>query len=114
MGGRIPEESLLAVINLIDDKQHPRIPFDCHRKLEELFVERKPATGGAASLHARAANNIREQLLNMFINDENRRISARELLLEIETWRNEYGRPVEEPRHPRISSNVPWPITTQA
>jgi hypothetical protein len=36
--------------------------------------------------------------------------SAFALLGQIEVWRLEHGRPMDEPRHPAIESGIHWPI----
>lgn len=105
------DETLLAALNLIDDSARPRTPWGLSKFLEQTFVERKPYEGdqGMFTLHAAAANDLREALYGMVFNDQRRKQTAYSLLGQIEEWRVEYGRPVDEPRHPAIHSGLPWP-----
>ncbi len=43
--------------------------------------------------------------------DRSSRHSAYSLLGQVEGWRLEYGRPIDEPRHPDLASGLPWPLT---
>jgi energy-coupling factor transporter ATP-binding protein EcfA2 len=105
------EESVRASINLIDDDAHPRTPWGVKKFLERTFVERRPYGDGDGvfTLHAAAANDLREALYGLVFNDARRKRAAYSLLGQIEEWRVEYGRPIDEPRHPAISSGLPWP-----
>jgi len=108
---RATDEALLAALNLIDDSAHPKTPWALRKFLEQTFVERQPDEGqqGVFTLQAAAANDLRQALYGMVFNDPRRKRSAYSLLGQIEEWRLEYGRPMDEPRHPAINSGLPWP-----
>ena len=104
-------QSLLAGLNLIDDKSPQPIPYDLWKAIESLFLEKRPCERNPQSytLVPRAANDIRKRLFEMAENDSRRTRSAYSLLGQIEEWRLEYGRPSSEPRHPAYDSARPWP-----
>lgn len=104
-------EALMTNLNLLDDaKTHP-IPQGIVRQIEATFIERRPyrQTSNAFTEHARSANELRIRLFKMALEDRKRQKSAIELLGQIEIWRLEHGRPVDEPRHPDALSNHAWP-----
>ena len=77
---------------------------------EGLFLERRAYDGsGAFTLLPRNAEQIRAKLLQMVLNDPDRRRAAFSILGHVEVWRIEYGRPQAEPRHPMIETGEPWP-----
>lgn len=104
-------ESLESALKLIDDNSIPPVSFATLKQLEDAFVERKPYEhqNDAYTLSARASNSIRSRLFDMITLDPKRKRSAIALLGQIEEWRIEYGRPLEEPRHPSFGSPSPWP-----
>lgn len=87
------------------------VPYELIRSMENVFLERRPygTTGNAYTLSPLGCNAVRKRLLEMVIGDPQRRESAFVLLGQIELWRLEHGRPADEPRHPAIESDVPWP-----
>jgi hypothetical protein len=87
------------------------IPYELFRSLEEAFLERRPYGPGSSTvtLVPRGSNILRRRLFEMSQEDALRKRSAFALLGQIEVWRLEYGRPDDEPRHPLIESEVPWP-----
>ncbi|MDQ6690736.1 MAG: hypothetical protein M3Z18_09530, partial [Gemmatimonadota bacterium] len=111
LASRGTPESLLGVLNLMDDAASPRIPWEVRHCLETTFVERLPYRGdqNTFTLKAAASNPIRAKLFTMAFNDQRRKHSAYSMLGQIEEWRLEYGRPVDEPRHPALESGLPWP-----
>ena len=113
MGGFGTPEAVFANLNLIDDAKRPPVPEGVQEQLEMAFLERRPyrRDPNAYTLHARAANEIRADLLRMAHEDRNRRESAFRLLGQIEVWRLEHGRPTDEPRHPDLASGKSWPST---
>jgi hypothetical protein len=106
--------SLIAGLSLIDDDADPPIPYDVSEALEEVFLEKRPSVqmANAHSLVPRAASDVRTALYNMSIHDPRRGRSATRLLLRIEAWRLEHGRPASEPRHPALESGTLWPPPT--
>ena len=113
MGGFGTPEAVFANLNLIDDAKRPPVPEGVQEQLEMAFLERRPYRGdpNAYTLHARAANEIRADLLRMAHEDRNGKESAFRLLGQIEVWRLEHGRPTDEPRHPDLASGKSWPST---
>ena len=103
--------ALVANVNLINDARSSSVPHGVWDQLESAFVERQPYRQypNVFTLHARASNEIRAQLLRMALEDPKRRKSALMLLGQIEVWRLEHGRPTAEPRHPDLASGQSWP-----
>lgn len=106
-------DGILAGLGLIHDDATPSIPPALIRNLEAVFVERRPygSSENTYTLEPQSANDVRSCLFDMAMNDESRKYSAWSILAQIESWRIEYGRPTNEPRHPNIESGVPWPPT---
>jgi hypothetical protein len=106
-------DGILAGLDLIHDDATPSIPPALIRNLEAVFVERRPygSSETTYTLEPQSANDIRSHLFEMAVNDESRKHSAWTILAQIESWRIEYGRPTNEPRHPNIESGIPWPPT---
>ena len=106
-------EAVSANLNLIDDSRRPQVPAGVQEQLEVVFLERRAyrEDPNTYTLHARAANEIRAYLHQMAHDDRKRQESAFSLLGQIELWRLEYGRPMDEPRHPNLASGKPWPNT---
>ncbi len=104
-------EALIAGLDLVRDQVGPPIPYELLRGIENLFLDRRPYEGATNvyTLEPRAASEIRGRLFAMLLNDATRRRSAWALLGQIESWRLEYGRPGNEPRHPALDSDTPWP-----
>jgi hypothetical protein len=105
-------ESLRAGLNLIDDRKNPSIPYQLLRGLEDIFLGKRPygSAGNIYTIESTSANEIRRLLYEMAIGDDTRKRSACVLLSQIESWRLEYGRPDNEPRHPNFDSGKPWPV----
>jgi NACHT conflict system protein len=103
------EDRVLGLSILRDDGSG--IPYELFRSLEEAFLERRPYGPGSSTvtLAPRGSNVLRRRLFEMSQEDALRKRSAIALLGQIEVWRLEYGRPDDEPRHPLIESEVPWP-----
>ncbi|MBZ5643436.1 MAG: hypothetical protein LAO19_11800, partial [Acidobacteriia bacterium] len=103
------EDRVLGLSILRDDGSG--IPYELFRSLEEAFLERRPYGPGSSTvtLVPRGSNVLRRRLFEMWQEDALRKRSAFALLGQIEVWRLEYGRPDDEPRHPLIESEVPWP-----
>ncbi len=104
-------QALVASLNLIADDQPSRVPRGVWELLESAFVEQRPygQDPNVTTQHARASNDLRLRLFHMAVHDPKRRKSASLLLGQIEVWRLEYGRPIDEPRHPDLASGHPWP-----
>jgi hypothetical protein len=110
-------EAVLAGLNLIDDtitSSHTAtspVPYDLMKAIESTFLEQRPhgKSGSSFTLVPHSANAVREQLFDMTLNDDRRRLSAFSLLGQIEVWRLEHGKPSTEPRHPAFDSGEMWP-----
>ncbi|KWA18143.1 NACHT domain-containing protein [Burkholderia territorii] len=104
-------EALITNLNLLDDEKLYPIPQGIVRQIEATFIERRPygQTSNVFTEHARSANELRIWLFKMALEDKKRQRSAIELLGQIEIWRLEHGRPIDEPRHPDVLSNRAWP-----
>lgn len=105
-------ESIRAGLNLIDDRKNPSIPYQLLRGLEDVFIGKRPygSTGYTYTIESTSANEIRSLLYEMAIGDAVRKRSVCVLLGQIESWRLEYGRPDNEPRHPAFDAGKPWPL----
>jgi hypothetical protein len=102
-------EAMLAALNFLPISL---VPYGAGRRgFESLFLERRPhdISSGSFNLVPRNADQIREKLFQMVLQDPQRRPAAFSILGQIEVWRLEYGRPNSEPRHPMIESGEPWP-----
>lgn len=103
-------DAAVAGLDLIHDDASPRIPFSLLDFHENAFFEHRPyGSSGAFTRLPRSATEIRSRLFEMVLNDDTRRHSAWKFLGQIESWRLEYGRPTNEPRHPAFDSGVWWP-----
>ena len=111
MGGLGTAEAMLANLNMVDDTEPSSIPQGIWDQLERAFVKREPygQNPNAFTVHARVSNDLRARLLRMALEDGKRRKSATLLLGQIELWRLELGKPIDEPRHPDFASGYQWP-----
>jgi hypothetical protein len=100
------EDALIEGLNLLDDELSPELPYDLGKAIEEAFVEHRPAAENSNmyTLHPRAANDLRDRLIEMTKSDPKRKASAFALLSRIESWRLEYGRPAGETLNPTFGS----------
>lgn len=87
------------------------VPYELVRSMEGAFLERRPygTSGNSYTLSPLGCNGVRKRLFEMVTGDQDRKQSAFALLGQIEVWRLEHGHPPDEPRHPVIESEVPWP-----
>ena len=104
-------QAFLANLNLINDAKPLPVPQGVRDQLKNAFVERRPygQNSNIFTMHARTSNELRKRLFKMAHEDSNRRKSAFTLLGQLEVWRLEYGRPLDEPRHPDLASGRHWP-----
>jgi DNA-binding transcriptional MerR regulator len=104
-------EAIKAGIELISDHAQHQIPYELWRVFERVFLERISDTtmNNTSTLHTPSADEIRNRLFHMAVEDDDRKQSAWEFLGQIELWRLEHGRPLNEPRHPALGSGLPWP-----
>jgi hypothetical protein len=104
------EEDLVEGLCVLRD-DGSGLPYEFVRSMENVFLERRPHESFANSytLSPLGCNAVRKRLFEMVISDPIRRQSAFAILGQIEVWRLEHGRPVDEPRHPVIQTNISWP-----
>jgi hypothetical protein len=105
------EDDLVAGLCVLRDDDSA-LPFELLQSIENAFLERRPYSpdGGTYTLAPRGSNALRKRLLEMAQTDPLRKRSAFALLGQLEVWRLEHGRPMDEPRHPAIESGAYWPI----
>jgi hypothetical protein len=105
------EDDLVAGLCVLRDDESA-LPFELLQSIENAFLERRPygPDGHSYTLAPRGSNALRKRLLEMAQTDPLRKRSAFALLGQIEVWRLEHGRPMDEPRHPAIESGAYWPI----
>jgi hypothetical protein len=105
------EDDLVASLCVLRDDESA-LPFELLQSIENAFLEQRPygREGHAYTLAPRGSNALRKRILEMAQTDPVRKRSAFALLGQIEVWRLEHGRPIDEPRHPAIESGVHWRI----
>jgi hypothetical protein len=104
------DDLVVGLCVLRDDTSE--VPFELLQSIENAFLERRPCgtDGSVHTLAPRGSNALRKRLFEMAQTDPVRKRSAFALLGQIEVWRLEHGRPMDEPRHPSIESGAYWPI----
>ena len=105
------EEDLVAGLCVLRD-DGSGLPYELLRTIENAFLEHRPygKETNVYTVAPRGSNALRKRLLEMAHTDPLRKRSAFALLGQIEVWRLEHGRPMDEPRHPAIESGAYWPI----
>lgn len=105
------EEDLVAGLCVLRDDTS-EVPFELLHSIEAAFLERRPygTDSNVYTIAPRGSNDLRKRLLEIAQTDPVRKRSAFALLGQIEVWRLEHGRPMDEPRHPAIESGIRWPI----
>ena len=105
------EDTVIAGLNLIRDDAAQTAPYHLVQAIEGVVLDREAYAGmpGAYSLVPHGGSAVRSRLFAMVTEDPTRRRAAFSLLGQIEEWRLEHGRPLDEPRHPDIDSDLPWP-----
>lgn len=105
------EDDLVAGLCVLRDDESG-LPYELLRTIENAFLEHRPygKETNVYTVAPRGSNALRKRLLEMAQTDLLRKRSAFALLGQIEVWRLEHGRPMDEPRHPAIESGAYWPI----
>jgi hypothetical protein len=105
------ESDLVAGLCVLRD-DGSGFPWELLQSIENAFLERRPygTEGNSYILAPRGSNALRKRLLELVQSGAVRKRSAFALLGQIEVWRLEHGRPMDEPRHPAIESGASWPI----
>ena len=85
--------------------------YKLHERLEALFIDHVPVQGStnAYRLAPRAANEFRSRLLEVSQVEGPMQRGALDLLMEVELWRLEHGRPSGEVRNPLFPAVESWP-----
>jgi len=111
VGQLADEDSVLSALDLIQDGATPSVPPELIGAVESLVLGREPFKGlpSAYTIVPHGGVAVRARLLRMAQEDPSRRHAALALLGQIEVWRLEHGRPLDEPCHPDIDSGLPWP-----
>jgi hypothetical protein len=105
------EDDLVAGLCVLRDDESG-LPYELLRTIENAFLEHRPygKETNVYTVAPRGSNALRKRLLELAQTDPLRKRSAFALLGQIEVWRLEHGRPMDEPRHPAIESGAYWPI----
>jgi len=108
------EDDLVAGLCVLRDDELG-LPYELLRTIDNAFLEHRPygKETNVYTLAPRGSNALRKRLLEMTHSDPVRKRSAFSLLGQIEVWRLEHGRSMDEPRHPAIESGIHWPICTR-
>lgn len=92
----------------------PQSSGDAYEKaIEYRAVWREPIGTSSYRLVPSAAPELRACLLDLVHNDSARAQCAAYFLTRIDKWRDEYGTPNDEPRHPNLKSGLAWPPQMQ-
>jgi hypothetical protein len=85
--------------------------FKLQEAFEEVFLQRVPISPNANAYRVspRPSNGLRDSLATISRTDGPAQEGARRLLMRIEHWRLEHGRPNGEPRNPFFGVGVIWP-----
>ena len=89
------------------------------RVIENALIYKVTAeTPNAYSIGPRSADKLRKHLMTQVLTDQGRKQSSMALLMGIEANRLEYGKPIDERRHPDIDAleqiGGPWPLINLA
>ena len=106
------EELVLAALNQISDTQLDPVPYPLRKAVEQIVTSHVPVEDWPSAYTVEPANaeRLRAALFEMVWEDQERKVAAKTLLEWIDERRDEYGRPDDEPRHPNIGSERPWPM----
>lgn len=100
---------LLAALDLLPDQRGRATWGALEKAIEYRSVWREPIGENSYRLVPSAAPELRARLLDMVHNDAARAQCATYFLTRIDKWRDEYGTPNDEPRHPNLDSGLTWP-----
>lgn len=106
-----PASAVDFVFRYLDSSTYSS-PWDhACRSVEQLFIQEEFIDGsnGAFNRIPWACNVVRGKLFDVAVQNSNSSRRARNLLLSVELGRLTSGRPSEEPRHPRVHSEIAWP-----
>jgi hypothetical protein len=83
--------------------------------LRDICIEGRPAEGGdqAYERAPRAIPALRADLFARVVSGDESSATCARLLQVIDDWREGYGEPAGEPRHPNLTLGKPWPPLAQ-
>jgi len=101
------------ILAMIESYAADRRPMDgrLHNAVRDLAVARRPTERlpGAYEEFGVPLTTLRRQLFELLQGTDARSALAEGALIAIEEARDEAGRPENEPRHPLIELDIPWP-----
>jgi hypothetical protein len=107
------DEALLSCVGFLVDGVgiEAHTSFKLQEAFEEVFLQRVPISPNANAYRVspRPSNGLRDSLATISRTDGPAQEGARRLLMRIEHWRLEHGRPNGEPRNPFFGVGVIWP-----
>ena len=104
-----------SIFSCLDAAEAPGLDgytiFKLHERFEELFMNHVPVSqnSNAYRLLPRSANEFRTRLIEASVSHGPSRETAGRLLMQIELWRLEHGRPHGELRNPLFPQEAQWP-----
>lgn len=102
------------ILTLINNYASTNRSFDraLYQAISQVAVEKRPIEGrnGAYEQYRVSLPDLKKQLFQIVIANDSRSTIACTCLTEIDKIRDEYGFISDEPRHPDIDSEQPWPI----
>lgn len=105
------DETLIAAVNLFlqDDGS---FPYPSGGFVEDALNRHVPISedGSTYEIQPASGAGLRKHLFGIVCEDPERQAAASRILNWIDKLRDEYGRPIDEPRHPDIASGKPWPL----
>lgn len=104
-----PDED--GILLLVRFEKALKRPFVGQQTVERLVTEHVPAEdwAGAYNIVPVAAGCLRKKLFALST-DGGGADTAAHWMRQIDWYRDEYGKPEAEPRHPDLASGKPWPI----
>lgn len=108
----LDEEGIMAFLQIVKGRSDPLIP-GLVQAVRNLSLDKRPSEfihGGYEQEPANLAS-LRRRLFEKTGVDGECSTAAALLLVTIDRQRDTYGQPPEEPRHPDLASNRPWPIS---
>jgi hypothetical protein len=104
------EDSIVGLLGIADLDERNPLTHGIIRAVEELAVAKRPIEDTTAYEQEPAElRSLRARLLTTVRSASDTSQLARRLLIAIDKQRDMYGRPISEPRHPDLSTEMPWP-----
>jgi hypothetical protein len=107
------KDSLLEeyLIDAIDAKRAVNSNMPAFHAIANLFKLKIPTGSEHYKIAQRSNNSIRRKLLDRAKRDGEVADGCKQLLAYVELKRREYGRPIDELRHPSLDDGTPWDET---